>query len=46
MRNGGAAEAGALRVLEVGGFMTAFPIALARVGVRTTLSEEAGCSCG
>jgi 2-polyprenyl-3-methyl-5-hydroxy-6-metoxy-1,4-benzoquinol methylase len=40
MRNGGAGEAGALRVLEVGGFMAAFPIALARVGVRTTLSEE------
>jgi len=39
-RNGGSAEGGQLRVLEVGGFMAAFPIALARVGVRTTLSEE------
>ena len=41
-RNGGAAGGGVLRTLEVGGFMAAFPLALARLGLRATLSEEYG----
>ena len=37
LRNGGAARP---RVLEVGGFFGAFPLALARLGVPVTLSEK------
>jgi SAM-dependent methyltransferase len=42
-RNGGSTGDGeALRALEVGGFMAAFPLALARLGVRAALSEKYG----
>jgi 2-polyprenyl-3-methyl-5-hydroxy-6-metoxy-1,4-benzoquinol methylase len=39
-RNGGQAADGRLRVLDVGGFMGALPLALARLGARVTLSEK------
>lgn len=42
LRAGGGAAGGALRTLEVGGFMATFPLALARVGARATLSEKYG----
>lgn len=41
-RDGGGAADGALRTLEVGGFMATFPLALARIGARATLSEKYG----
>jgi 2-polyprenyl-3-methyl-5-hydroxy-6-metoxy-1,4-benzoquinol methylase len=41
-RCGGGPAAGALRVLDVGGFMGALPLALVRMGVEVTLSERYG----
>ena len=41
-RHGGEAVEGRLRVLDVGGFMGALPLALVRLGARVTLSENYG----
>ncbi len=41
-RHGGAAVDGRLRVLDVGGFMGALPLAMVRLGAHATLSEHYG----
>ncbi len=41
-RHGGEAVEGPLRVLDVGGFMGALPLAMARLGAQVTLSENYG----